>query len=211
MCSIVRRWNLVPQSTAGITDNVIKKTTKQVRKSCWTLPLDESPMVANPWKVRVTTREALGDVPFYALRYVFAFGHWWSETAELTLLWSDVVQACLLHTVLHLITLCFYSSSSLLIFKNQNKHNKNTLFKMQTTCWPYKFVTIPGKVPAVHVLVHSQYWPHDQFSLHSCCCLSAFPSAGLVSSDSCYGISAAVTTSDPFEALTHSWRKGNKI
>lgn len=29
-------------------------------------------MVANPWKVRETTREALGDIPFYTLRYVFA-------------------------------------------------------------------------------------------------------------------------------------------
>lgn len=32
-------------------------------------------MVANPWKVREASREALEYVPFYALHFVFAVGH----------------------------------------------------------------------------------------------------------------------------------------
>lgn len=35
--------------------------------------------------------------------------------------------------------------------------------------------------------------------------------AGLVTSGSCYGISAAVITPDPFKALASSWKKWSKI
>lgn len=184
----------------------LKTPTKLVEeKAVESCPWFYSSMVANPCRMRLAEQRCY--VPFDTLRCVFAVGHWWSEITEVTLIWCGTtvfVAHCvaLRYSLIFIVALAFSFKKKYTLQKCKPVAGRTSLSQFQEK----SLLFMRWSILKTGYMVGLLYIPTatcQRFLMHG--------TAGLVTSDSCYGISAAVITSNPFKALTPSWKKWSKI